>query len=86
MWNYLYDVPTLLKHLWRELFSERGPFLIRKLYLGYALILLAMYLLSPFDIIPESVFGLLGYFDDFMLVLIGAVYLSFLYRTTLTER
>ena len=59
---------------------------MRKLYLGYALSLLVIYLLSPFDIIPESVFGILGYIDDLMIVLIVVVYVSFLYRATLTER
>lgn len=84
--SYVYDVPTILTHLWQELFSERGPFLIRRLYLGYIVILLALYLLSPFDILPESVFGLFGYLDDLMLCLIAIVYISFVYRTYLAQR
>ena len=84
--SYAYDVPTILTHLWQELFSERGPFLIRRLYLGYVVLLLALYLLSPFDILPESVFGLFGYLDDLMLILIAIVYISFVYRAYLAQR
>ena len=84
--SYLYDVPTILRHLWQELFSERGPFLIRRLYLGYVLVVLLLYLLSPFDILPESVLGLFGYLDDFVLILIAMVYISYLYRALLTAR
>lgn len=84
--SYLSDIPIILRHLWSELFSERGPNLIRRLYLRYILVLLVLYLLSPFDLIPESVFGLLGYVDDLMIVLVVVVYISFLYRNVLTGR
>ena len=82
----MYDVPVLLRHLWEELFSERGPLLIRRLYLGYILLLLVVYLLSPFDLLPESVFGLLGYIDDLMILLIALVYVTFLYRNVIAQR
>lgn len=84
--SYLYDVPVLLRHLWEELFSERGPLLIRRLYLGYILLLLVVYLLSPFDLLPESVFGFLGYIDDLMILLIALVYVTFLYRNVIAQR
>lgn len=86
LWSYLCDVPILLRHLWQELFSDRGPLLIRRLYLVYVAGLLLLYLLSPFDIIPESVFGVIGLLDDLVLLLIAAVYIAFVYRAVLTQR
>lgn len=84
--SYLSDVPVILRHLWHELFSDRGPFLVRRLYLGYVFLLLLLYLLLPFDILPETVFGLIGYLDDIILIIIAMVYISFLYRAYLTRR
>lgn len=84
--SYLTDVPVILGHLWQELFSDRGPFLVRRLYLGYVFLLLLVYLLLPFDIIPETVFGLLGFLDDIILIIIALVYISFLYRAYLSRR
>lgn len=84
--SYLSDIPTILRHLWQELFSERGPYLVRRLYLGYIFIVLLVYFLLPFDILPEGALGLLGYIDDLVLLLIAMVYISFLYRAFLTGR
>lgn len=45
-----------------------------------------VYLISPLDMIPEAVFGLLGLLDDlFVLVLLG-VYMTLIYRRFLAER
>ena len=84
--SYLSDVPTILRHLWQELFSERGPFLVRRLYLGYIFLVLLVYLLLPFDILPEGALGLLGFLDDIVLIIVAMVYISFLYRTFLIGR
>jgi RING finger protein 170 len=84
--SYLSDLPTILRHLWQELFSERGPLLVRRLYLGYILLILLVYLLLPFDILPESALGVLGYLDDLVLILLAVVYISFLYRAFLSRR
>lgn len=46
------------------------------------LVLLAalLYLISPFDIIPEAAFGILGLLDDFFILLLLAIYVSIIYR------
>lgn len=58
--HYLYDVPTLLRHLWRDLFTVQGLVMIHKAHILLILLFLVLYFLSPFDIIPEAVVGVLG--------------------------
>lgn len=60
--------------------------LIRRLYLGYVLVALILYILIPFDIVPETVFGILGLVDDILIVFILVFYVTFMYRAALTER
>jgi RING finger protein 170 len=43
------------------------------------------YVLSPLDILPESVFGFLGFFDDFFFVLCAALYIIIAYREFLSR-
>ena len=40
----------------------------------------AIYLLSPFDIVPEAVFGLIGILDDLIIVALFLLYAGILYR------
>jgi RING finger protein 170 len=39
-----------------------------------------VYLVSPIDLIPEMIFGILGYLDDLIAVIFMAVYVSAVYR------
>ena len=78
--HYVYDVPTLLRHLWRELFTIRGLLLIRRLHLIFILLLIVVYLASPLDLLPEAVFGILGLVDDIIIIVGTLVYISIIYR------
>ncbi len=40
---------------------------------GIALILAGLYLLSPFDLIPEALVGPIGLIDDLVLLVLGIV-------------
>ena len=79
--HYVYDAPVLLWHLWRALFTLRGLVLLR---LTLILLFLLAYVLSPLDLLPEAVFGLLGLLDDILLIVIVMVTLSMVYRAHLT--
>ena len=56
----------------------------------FRIVLLAIgaifYLISPFDILPESVFGVLGFLDDIFIFLLLAVYISIFYRQAVAAR
>ncbi|KAJ0579872.1 putative transcription factor C2H2 family [Helianthus annuus] len=81
------DLPFLLKRLFRELMDPQRslPFVIKaRLYL--ALISTAVYVLSPVDIIPEALFGILGLLDDVIIALTFFLHVGTLYRSTLLRR
>jgi RING finger protein 170 len=48
-------------------------------------ILTAAYLLSPFDIIPEAAFGLIGLLDDLVIVAMFLIYASVLFRNLVAQ-
>lgn len=45
-----------------------------------------MYLISPLDMIPEAVFGILGLLDDMFVVFLLAIYVTVIYRRFLATR
>lgn len=49
-------------------------------------ILSGVYVLSPVDILPESVLGLFGFFDDFLILVIVFLHLAAVYRSLLLYR
>ncbi|KHJ48849.1 hypothetical protein D918_01154 [Trichuris suis] len=51
-----------------------------RLRIVVCVIVAIVYALSPFDIIPEALFGLLGMLDDIFVVVLLLVYLSIAYR------
>ncbi|XP_029300091.1 E3 ubiquitin-protein ligase RNF170 [Cottoperca gobio] len=82
----LRDVPTLLRHAFREMFSVGGLFWMFRIRIILCLVGAITYLASPLDIIPEALFGLLGFMDDFFVILLLFVYISIMYREVVTQR
>ncbi|KAJ4919309.1 hypothetical protein JOQ06_025878 [Pogonophryne albipinna] len=82
----LRDVPTLLRHAFREMFSMGGLFWMFRIRIILCLVGALTYLVSPLDIIPEALFGLLGFMDDFFVILLLFVYISIMYREVVTQR
>ncbi|KAI3512945.1 hypothetical protein L1887_20268 [Cichorium endivia] len=83
----LQDLPFLIKRLFRELMDPQRslPFVIKaRVYL--ALLSTAIYVLSPVDIIPEALFGILGLLDDVIIALIFFLHVGTLYRALLVRR
>ncbi|CAH8253218.1 unnamed protein product [Arabidopsis lyrata] len=61
------------------------PLVIRaRVYI--ALILSAIYIISPIDIIPEGVLGVIGLLDDLLIALICFLHVAALYRSVLYFR
>ena len=62
------DAPFLVKRFLREIFTTDITVLVR----NYRLILMiftgVVYVLSPFDLIPEMIFGVLGFIDDLVII------------------
>ncbi|XP_051541269.1 E3 ubiquitin-protein ligase RNF170-like [Myxocyprinus asiaticus] len=82
----LRDVPTLLRHAFREMFSVGGLFWMFRIRILLCLMGALTYLASPLDFIPEGVVGLLGFMDDFFVILLLFIYISIMYREVVTQR
>ncbi|KAF0294747.1 E3 ubiquitin-protein ligase RNF170 [Amphibalanus amphitrite] len=84
--EYLRDLPTLLRHLWTEFFSEGGLFLMFRVRVVVCFLAALLYVASPLDILPEAVFGLLGLFDDIFIMVLIIIYVSVIYRRYVAAR
>lgn len=84
--DHLRDLPTLLRHVGAEFFSVGGLMYMFRLRIVLCFVAAIMYLVSPLDIIPEAVFGLLGLLDDLFVVLLLAIYVTVIYRRFLATR
>lgn len=80
------DLPTLLRHAFREMFSVGGLFWMFRIRIVLCLLGAFFYLVSPLDIIPEALFGILGFMDDFFVLFLLLIYISIMYREVVTQR
>ncbi|XP_075681636.1 E3 ubiquitin-protein ligase RNF170 [Rhinoderma darwinii] len=80
------DLPTLLRHAFREMFSVGGLFQMFRIRIVLCLLGAIFYLVSPLDIIPEAVFGVLGFMDDLFVIFLLLIYISIMYREVVTQR
>ncbi|KAK7259910.1 hypothetical protein RIF29_25525 [Crotalaria pallida] len=81
------DLPFLLRRLFQEFLDPQRslPLVIRaRVYI--AMILSAVYIVSPIDIIPEGILGIVGLLDDLLIALICFLHVAALYRSVLYAR
>ena len=81
----LLDLPVLLRHLWSYLWSGQGlhfAFQLRVVLLG---IMWLIYLLSPLDLLPEAVFGIIGLLDDLFIFILISMHLAYFFRQILSN-
>jgi len=84
--EHVWELPLLLRHLAGELFSPGGMAILFRLRVFCIVLSLLLYIVLPFDVIPESVFGLFGLLDDIFIFLLVAIYISIIYRRFLANR
>ena len=84
--SYLYDVPTLLSHMWRDMFTPSGLYWMQRLYFFMVIFFILFYFIIPIDILPESALGILGLLDDLLLLVMAVVYVTIVYRAYVTGR
>uniref|UniRef100_A0A8C2BTS7 RING-type E3 ubiquitin transferase n=1 Tax=Cyprinus carpio TaxID=7962 RepID=A0A8C2BTS7_CYPCA len=70
----------------REMFSVGGLFWMFRIRILLCVLGALTYLASPLDFIPEGVVGLLGFMDDFFVILLLFIYISIMYREVVTQR
>ncbi len=81
------DTPHLLSRLWRELTSGGADSmrLIRQIRFWGVVLTAAAYLLSPFDLVPEAVLGLLGYLDDAIVLAVVFFMVAGFFRSVMVQ-
>lgn len=84
--DYVRDLPTLLRHAVTEFFSVGGLIAMFRIRVIICFLAALMYFVSPFDILPESAFGLIGFLDDIFVILLLAIYVSLIYRQVVQQR
>lgn len=80
--KFLYHLPNFLKLAWR-LFRDPGVPIHRKailvVFVIFAAIFIGVYFLSPWDLIPEAITGIVGFIDDpivpTVVILLPGIYL-----------
>jgi len=81
----LYDLPMLLRHLLLYIFSGEGLHLAFQLRVAVLACFWLLYFVSPLDLIPEALFGLVGLLDDLVIFLLVSMYLTFFFRQVITN-
>ncbi|KAI3460695.1 hypothetical protein Pfo_017358 [Paulownia fortunei] len=87
LFQRMQDLPFLLKRLLRDMLDPQRslPLVIRaRVYL--AMIASAIYVVSPVDIIPEGLLGIIGFVDDLIIVFTCFLHIAALYRAVLLSR
>lgn len=84
--DYIRDLPTLLRHTYNEFFTVGGLIWMFRLRVIVCFLAALFYFISPLDIIPEAVFGVLGFLDDFFIILLLAIYVTLIYRQFVQNR
>lgn len=84
--EHLRDLPTLLRHAFSEFFTVGGLVWMFRLRILVCFFAALLYFISPFDIIPEAVFGILGLLDDVFVLLLLAIYVALIYRQVVQNR
>merc|ERR1712059_43279 len=79
------DLPMLLRHLVLYLFSGEGLHLAFQLRVAVLAVFWLLYFISPLDLIPEAVFGLVGLLDDLVIFLLFSLYLTFFFRQIISN-
>eukprot|EP00262_Sarcandra_glabra_P004674 TRINITY_DN1586_c1_g3_i1.p1 TRINITY_DN1586_c1_g3~~TRINITY_DN1586_c1_g3_i1.p1 ORF type:complete len:161 (-),score=8.34 TRINITY_DN1586_c1_g3_i1:77-559(-) len=83
----LQDLPFFLRRLMRDLMDpQRSLPLVIRARVIFAMVLSGIYVLSPIDILPEGILGIVGLLDDLLIVLIVVLHLAAIYRSALLFR
>ncbi|XP_027903240.1 E3 ubiquitin-protein ligase RNF170 isoform X2 [Vigna unguiculata] len=81
------DLPFLLHRLLREFLNpQRSLPLVIRARVFVAMIASVVYILSPIDLIPEAMLGIVGLLDDVLIGLICFLHVAAIYRSVLYLR
>jgi RING finger protein 170 len=79
------DAPVLVGYLFSLLMSPGAIGVAYMAHLAVQFLIVVLYVLFPFDFIPEAIFGPLGYLDDMLVLFIIVVVWSISFRRTVVQ-
>ncbi|XP_045581038.1 E3 ubiquitin-protein ligase RNF170 [Procambarus clarkii] len=85
-YGQLQDLPTILRHIWAELFTWRGIEMLSRFRFLICVATAILYAITPIDLIPEAFLGLLGLIDDVVVIAFLLIQVSVVYRTVVANR
>ncbi|CAA21635.1 E3 ubiquitin-protein ligase RNF170 [Caenorhabditis elegans] len=62
--DYIRDIPILIPYLIRNFFNNDIFTLVYQVRIGFVFICVITYFLLPSDMVPESIYGIIGFLDD----------------------
>ncbi len=83
--EYFHDIPVLIPHIIRQIFTTESLAWTYRLRTIVIFISVIAYVISPLDILPESLLGIFGLLDDFFIVLCSALYVVIAFRQNLAQ-
>ncbi len=81
----IYDIPVMIRHLWSFLWTTEGLSWLFRMRIFAFFGVAFLYLLSPLDILPEAVFGIVGFIDDFLVAALLLLYVSNQFRNFISQ-
>lgn len=79
--NHFRELPTIMRHVWSELFTWDGLQWLYRLRIGLCMLFGVLYAIMPFDLLPEAMLGVIGLLDDVMVVAFILVQVSVIFRS-----
>jgi len=83
--EYFHDIPVLIPYIIRQIFTTEGLAWTYRLRTIVIFVSVIAYVISPLDILPESILGIFGLLDDFLIVLCSALYVIIAFRQNLAR-
>lgn len=86
IWIKIRETPFYIKRIFSFLSTREGlRFFAFSAYNSVFFLGILIYILSPFDLIPEAIFGIFGFIDDlvalgFLIFVVGDLYYQYMIR------
>lgn len=79
----IFELPIYVRRLWRSFNNPNDVYVQNRMktLLYIILLLVVLYILFPFDLFPETNFGIVGFIDDVLVLAVSLMYLTSVYRS-----
>jgi len=83
--EHLWDAPMLTRRMMRYLSTYDGLTFVMNFRIVPYLVMTVVYAISPFDILPEGLLGVVGILDDVVVLIMCVLYVVTIYRNFAAE-